>query len=336
MASSAYNNSSDVQVRSSANSSEFDEALSEFHLMLRYALAEGFALDDSTRQAVTAVQQRLVASVGMPAGVEAGIVDFGQLMAAHAALSKIIAPATPLSLKATEPAPGRLGSLRRPPLIMAMIIVAIIAAIGFVVTSVLFGPSNPSSVGEKLNWCFAAALGAVFYVLFTAHNYVKDRTFDPRYNSLYVIRFVLGVLAGLILAIVLGAPLLSKNSTVSSLGPAVIVLLGGFSTEAVYQILQRLVDMLLAAVRGDDSNAAKARASQDARTELLGLADDAGCFEIQGYRGSEEGRCVATCKYADSEFLFGLFVQGRGFRLVIPVRIEEFCAPAFTFAKQEP
>jgi hypothetical protein len=135
-------------------------------------------------------------------------------------------------------------------------------------------PSSASLWLKQLNWFFAAALGAVFYVLFTAHEYVKNRTFDPRYNSVYLIRFVLGVLAGLILASVAAAPLLSQNETFRSLGPAVIALLGGFSTEAVYQILQRLVDIMLAAVRGDVSDAAKAKTSQEAQKELLTLAAD--------------------------------------------------------------
>ena len=38
MASQATTHSSDVQARPSTDSSEFDQALSEFHLMLRYAL----------------------------------------------------------------------------------------------------------------------------------------------------------------------------------------------------------------------------------------------------------------------------------------------------------
>jgi len=256
---------------------EVRQALDEFELMLRYALAEGLDLDEATRDTVAAVQQTLIAIRNLPEGAalpEPGMLIFvGQLMAAHSALSRIIAPATPLSLAATEPT-ARLGYLGNPPLIMWMTFIAILSAIGFVVTSVVFGPNSSSGMGQKLNWCFAAALGAVFYVLFTALNYVKDRTFDPRYNSIYVIRFVLGVLAGLILAIILGAPLFKNNTTVSSLGPAVVALVGGFSTEAVYQVLQRFVDLLLAAIRGDDSGAAKAKAADAARKELLKLAED--------------------------------------------------------------
>src|SRR5215467_14491967 len=97
---------------------------------------------------------------------------------------------------------------------------------------------------------FAAALGACFYVLFKTHEYVRDRTFDPRYNSVYVVRLVLGILSGLTLSIVVSQAQLFKGA-LKDLGPAVIALLGGFSTEAVYVILQRLVDILLAAVRGD-------------------------------------------------------------------------------------
>lgn len=238
---------------------DFEETLREFQLMLHYALSEGLLIDDKTLQTVAAAQ-------AAPEGD-----NFPALMAAHAALAKVVAPATPLSLEATRPAPGPMGSLRRPPLIMWMIIIALVAAIGFVVTNIF----SSSSTIEKANWCFAAALGAVFYVLFTAHGYVKDRTFDPRYNAVYLIRFVLGVLSGLILAIVLERfTKNSPNNTVSNLGPSVIALLGGFSTEAVYQVLQRFVDMLLAAVRGDDSDAAKAKASQAAQQELLALADD--------------------------------------------------------------
>lgn len=134
-------------------------------------------------------------------------------------------------------------------------------------------PNAPAWL-KLLNWCFAAALGAVFYVLFTVHDYVKTRTFDPRYNTVYVVRFVLGILSGLILAIVFSTPRFTSNETLRSLGPAVAALLGGFSAEAVYQVLQRLVEIMLSAVRGDNSAAAKAQATDKARNDLLSIAAD--------------------------------------------------------------
>lgn len=311
LAGAASVRSSDTRV--SVVPDELNQALLEFDLMLRYVLSEGLALDDQTQKAVIGVQQLLLASEKVSVSVSQPSVvvppepsfpvsptgptvappepAFAELlMTAHAALAKLIAPATPLSLSATEPG-RRFGYLSNPPLIRWMIFIALFSVVGFLITSIVLNNSKPlaaaanasiatsvvlspteQAILERLNWLFSAALGAVFYVLFTALGYVKDRTYDPRYNSIYVIRFVLGVLAGLILAIVL------QNSfgadTVSKLGPSVIALLGGFSTEAVYQVLQRLVEVLLAAIRGDNSGTAQAKAAGNAREELLKLADD--------------------------------------------------------------
>ena len=298
----------------SPGSGEGDQILREIRIMLRYAVSEGLEFDDKARAAISAVQER-------PSPP-----SFENLMAAYSALAKVVAPATPASLEATEPAPGLFGFLRRPPLIRWMIIAALASAIGFIVTgaqiapplkettttppkaSAAFGlPALPTTLAAgrheiiaaaatdaradsaaaatdaradsavpapllKANWFFAAALGASFYGLFTAHEFVKNRTFDPRYNSLYLIRFVLGIVSGVILGMF--APAFSGNETFQKLGPSVIALLGGFSADAVNQVLQRFVDILLAVVRGDNSTAAKAKAQQTAQQELLALASD--------------------------------------------------------------
>ncbi|MGO9317344.1 MAG: hypothetical protein ACLPXT_14380 [Terracidiphilus sp.] len=255
--------------------SPLQQTLVQVRLMYRYALDED-KLDDGARKALTAVQSVLTApDDSVP---EASTIDFDKLMSAHAALARVIAPATPSSLEATEPLPGFFGSLRNPPLIGWMILIGLFSLVGFVVARLLhtFIPSVSNNL-EWLNvieWAFAAALGAVFYVLFTAHSYVKDRTFDLRYNSVYVIRFVLGVLAGIILAIVTSSYLSGTSDQLKKLTPSIIALLGGFSTEAVYQILQRMVDILVAAVKGDGSDAAKTKAEQTAQMEFLNLAED--------------------------------------------------------------
>lgn len=280
-----------VDARVSVVPDELNQALLEFDLMLRYVLSQGLELDDQTRKAVIGVQQTLLASKEVtvtpservvavppeptfPRSPEAPVVappepEFAELLlTAHNALAKLISPATPLSLAATEPG-RRFGYLSNPPLVRWMILIALFSVIGFLITNIV--PTQ--AVLERLNWLFSAALGAVFYVLFTALDYVKSRTYDPRYNSIYVIRFVLGIIAGLILAIVMQNNF-AGGDTAKKLGPSVLALLGGFSTEAVYQILQRLVDILLAAVRGDNSSASKTKATGDAQKELLTLADD--------------------------------------------------------------
>ncbi len=294
---------------------ELNQALLEFNLMLRYVLSEGLEFDEATRKAIVAVQQMLMGSKIVSTSAPPSAPSVNQpaepsfpapprppfvappepeftdaLMTAHAALAKIIAPATPLSLAATEPT-RHLGYVGNPPLVFWMIVIAAVSAVGFVATSALLATYVRAAVSPTagattvasdypllypVNLCFAAALGAVFYVLFTALDYVKDRTYDPRYNSIYVIRFVLGVLSGFILAIILNTSVFNTatSKTIKDIGPVVTALLGGFSTEAVYQILQRMVDMLLTGVRGDNSGAAQAKANDAARNEMLKLADD--------------------------------------------------------------
>jgi hypothetical protein len=264
---------SDVQ----ESASQFIHKLSgEVASMLAYASEEGKELDDSTRADVAALQGSQV--------------TFDQWAKAHSALAKLVAPATPISIEATKPEPnsGFIGSLKKPRLIWITIWFAVVAAVGFVLfTSLVRGNKMSQGSADVFIWTFAAALGGCFYVLFKTHDYVKDRTFDPRYNSVYVVRLVLGILSGLILSIVVSQAQLFKEA-LKDLGPAVIALLGGFSVEAVYQILQRLVEILLAAVRGDGTNAAKTQAAQDVQKvkqnvqqQLVTLATDSPDKEIQ-------------------------------------------------------
>lgn len=112
-----------------------------------------------------------------------------------------------------------------------------------------FGALTP----EQLNFLYAAILGAAFNGLLTAYKYLRNRSFDPNYVGLYVIRFCVGVVAGIILAN-LGAELFKSNDTLSKLAPGIIALLGAYSAEAVRQILDRLVEVLLTVVKGKDTS----------------------------------------------------------------------------------
>ena len=105
-------------------------------------------------------------------------------------------------------------------------------------------------------------LGASFYVLVETQPYLANRSYDPKYNASYISRFFTGVIGGLILAIALGPFISAKLGAElnQSLSPGVMAMLGGFSARAVELILQRLVEILLAAVRGDGSDDAKAQA----------------------------------------------------------------------------
>lgn len=110
-----------------------------------------------------------------------------------------------------------------------------------------------------------AALGAFFYMLIKLQPFLENRSFDPKYNSAHLARFVTGVIAGVILAYVTAAifPPMPNPKTMAdalrSLSPAIVGILGGFSAEAVQLILQRLVEVLVSLVRGDNSNQVQAQ-----------------------------------------------------------------------------
>ncbi len=114
-----------------------------------------------------------------------------------------------------------------------------------------------------LNILFGAGLGAAFYILLNTQPYLSTRSFDPKYNAIYVARFITGVIAGLILATALRpfVTTLFQGKNEFSFAPGVLAILGGYAAEAVQQILQRLVEVLLTAVRGDGSAQAQAAAA---------------------------------------------------------------------------
>lgn len=106
-----------------------------------------------------------------------------------------------------------------------------------------------------------AALGAAFYVLVKTQPYLVTRSYDPKYNAVYIARFITGVIGGVILATALGPILKGALDSVPGLAsssPGVVAMLGGYAAEAVEQILQRIVEIMLAAIRGDGTGQAQA------------------------------------------------------------------------------
>jgi len=125
-----------------------------------------------------------------------------------------------------------------------------------------------ANVAWGLNIFLGAALGASFSILLKTQPYLVNRTFDPKYNTVYISRFITGIVAGVILAVGVSQQL----GTGGKFPPGTLAILGGFAAEAVEQVLQRLVEVILAAVRGDGSaqvqaEAAKATAEQKAELQ---------------------------------------------------------------------
>ena len=205
-----------------------------------------------------------------------------QLARIHAQLVDIVAPAKPrtILLLATEASKGGfwqfLGPVR---LIRRMMVTAIFCLIALL--SISLSPTvdgNPdkfsllhnSGSSLFLNQLFllsAAGIGASFSALFMAARFVREVSFDPVYEASYWIRFVLGLIAGIMLATLIpidsvtqGAQ--SKSATFQGLGQPVLALLGGFSATLVYRVLNRLVAAVESLVRGDTRDLAVAQEQQ--------------------------------------------------------------------------
>jgi len=183
--------------------------------------------------------------------------DMRSLVRIHALLSELIAPATPLSLRATARAVTFWGAVRSVPLMGFMFACGLLCLAGFLFLQTGEGASLYLT---QLQLLCAAGLGAAFYGLFTANTYVVERTYDPRYTVYYWTRFGLGLIAGVILANLVTPGI--EASALKPLVPTTVALLGGYSSDAVNRILKRLVEMLVTLVRGDQKEILEAREIQ--------------------------------------------------------------------------
>lgn len=89
----------------------------------------------------------------------------------------------------------------------------------------------------------SASLGASFSNLFQANQYIVKNIFDPKYESSYWIRYVLGIIAGIMLAMVIPVPDANKvgEAHLAVASRPMLAMLGGFSASLVYRIMFRMV-----------------------------------------------------------------------------------------------
>lgn len=206
----------------------------------------------------------------------------------HDQLARIVAPATPrtIHLLAMESAKGGFWHFLGPvPLVRRMMLAAIICLFAIVALS-LSDQVNMVNIGKDWlvlsgyvllnNLLFllaSAGLGASFQALFQANRYVVAGTFDPKYESSYWIRFVLGLIAGLLLAELV--PLRSAEATetggiIGGFGKPALAMLGGFASAVIYRLIHRLITAVESLVRGETRDiidtreqTAKARADEE-------------------------------------------------------------------------
>jgi hypothetical protein len=249
--------------------------------MVRHLVGKGM------RAPATLVQ----AAAGFESARNAGQApDIAALASVHERLAKLVAPASPSTLyllDRTYHQPIRFGSLGPVSVVRQLVMFSMGCVLAFITLSIYhltYGPGQAKTdpilhaLAENVYWLAAAGVGASFAVLFQVNESIAKGTFDPDDAPAYWIKVFLGVVAGFILvAMVPTEGIDSANARV--LAKPTIALLGGFSAQAVYRILNRLVETLedlfsgghkeQAAVR---EQAVAARAQEDAAQARLAVA----------------------------------------------------------------
>ena len=179
------------------------------------------------------------------------------LLAAHNELVELVKPANPKTLMYlfNHKNQNQMRFTRSPvPMINQMTVLALLFIAIFIFLTIFQADnglpndafdSRLVKLLELLYLLSVAGLGAAFAILFKANRFMVDKTFDPSYTFSYWIRFTLGVMAGLILAL-----LIPLNNNNLGLTPILLALLGGFSADVLYRILTRLLETLESIVGG--------------------------------------------------------------------------------------
>jgi len=137
-------------------------------------------------------------------------------------------------------------------------IISLLSFLGFATASIWASFSNWYGVPTQILYVCAAALGASFYSLNSAKKFVVTRTFDNWYIQHYYYRLLLGVIAGSLLANIIDpASFIQTNADknnvmgVVKMSGALIALLGGFSSDFVNKLFNRLLNVFQSFIYGD-------------------------------------------------------------------------------------
>ncbi len=181
-----------------------------------------------------------------------------EILALHKQMSAKIHPAKPKTvlLLHTESKKGKWHNFLGPVRLVRSLMATTLICLGIFIAVGLSPQVNAKDLSEGilqnsginlllvlLFLLSAAALGGCFSALFQINKYINNGTYDPQYESSYWIRLLLGLISGLMLAVII--PVSSNiefgEGNVMQLTIPLLAMLGGFSATLAYRILTRIV-----------------------------------------------------------------------------------------------
>jgi hypothetical protein len=185
--------------------------------------------------------------------------DIQELSAVHDLLSAAIAPSTPRAVLLLDPICAKKSTfswLSSVPLLRHLMFVAFFSLVMFILLSLsplisadggnIYKSHGLPLLVNLLFFVSASALGACFSALFQANEYIISGIFDPKFETSYWIRLLVGIMAGLILASLIP---IEDPTTLNGLGKPTLALLGGFSASLVHRILNLFVGSIEGVVK---------------------------------------------------------------------------------------
>jgi hypothetical protein len=181
------------------------------------------------------------------------------LINAHNLLCKNVAPATPKSIVYTKKLYEKVAKksiFNRLPLLRNLMLLSLFFLIAFIAigqsdlvnnASLKNGIMNSSGAALVLNLSYLASvagLGVLFYLLKEVSTSLKKGTLVPEDSIAYMSQILLGIMAGLIMSEILSPYIIDPDSKVSMFNKSVLALIGGFSSDAIFSILQGMINKI--------------------------------------------------------------------------------------------
>lgn len=205
------------------------------------------------------------------------------LSRAHTALAVIIAPATPEAVLAISderirhPRMTTFGPVPVARQMLGLALVSLIVLLGVSLSAdinnanmskTLLDLSGVQLLVVEIFLLSASSLGSCFANLQRVNRFVSDGTYDPKYQSTYWTRWVMGVISGIVLSQLVYDVFVEPRSAPTGggtmpgvIGQPLLALLGGYSVDVVHSILNRIINAVSSVFRSPENDSSGSRRS---------------------------------------------------------------------------
>ena len=258
----------------------------ECRSMAEYALAKGKAVPAGVIKSIEAIEDRNPAGNGDSPPYIRREIDITDLVDAHDLLARLIEPATPqtvLLLYIEQKTDSLLKFLGPVALVRQLMLAAVISLLIFIALMAspyiddaklaedVLSSEGVEQLARLIFYIGAAGLGASFTALYTANNFISKGTYDPCHQSSYWIRFLLGIISGLLLSLLISHQSIEADGLLSKgIIRPLLAILGGFSADLLYTFLNKMVETVKSLFEGGTQNLLDAKV-QEGKAKLIGL-----------------------------------------------------------------